>query len=404
MSGTAGAVDYVTAWVHRCRRDVVVASGAEVVDYLHGQITQDVESMSVGASRLSMVLEPKGLLDALFRITRIGDDTFWLDVPVGVGEALVGSLERFKLRTDVDFTLHTGSMSALRIMFANASDASQPNTAAMTIDANAPGALAGAQCFWYGAVPSADAPANNAVDVLELTDRAEATISVVIAEGPDEGAQVPVRDLDAESYSYLRCFVGLPEMGTELSAGAVPNETGLLDLAVSFTKGCYRGQELVERIDSRAGGRRTVMRFYANAEVAAGDHIFGAEAMSLLNEGSDAPRRAAKRSSAGTVGGPSGGSGAIATVLSAAAFSRVHPDLRDQVANHGVASADPLAPGSNADASLAAGAFTDDVSAPLTVGFVRTERTARSADAPDAPSGGFVLAPVAFTSLVDPEV
>ncbi len=381
-------VDYVTAWVHRCRRDVVVAEGPEVVSYLHGQVTQDVEAIPVGASRLSMILEPKGLLEALFRLTRVGDDEFWLDVPVGVGEALVASLDRFKLRTDVDFTLHTGSMSALRIMFADASDESQPSSAPMTIDANAPGALSGAQCFWYGDTPSAGAPGNNAVDVLELTDRAEAKLTVAIAEGPDEGALVPVRDLDAASFAYLRCFVGLPEMGSELTAGAVPNETGLLDLAVSFTKGCYRGQELVERIDSRAGGRRSVMRFYANAEVDSGDLIFGADAMSLLGGDTAAQRRAA-----GPSGGASGRSGPIATVLSAASYDSIHPALRDQVANHGVASAeeDPLG---------------DDVSAPLTVGFVRTEpaaRSAGSADPPDAPSGGFVLAPVAFTSLVDPE-
>jgi folate-binding protein YgfZ len=46
---------------------------------------------------------------------------------------------------------------------------------------------------------------------------------------------------------------GLPRWGREITESTIPNETGLTPLAVSFTKGCYVGQELVERIDSRGG-------------------------------------------------------------------------------------------------------------------------------------------------------
>ena len=46
---------------------------------------------------------------------------------------------------------------------------------------------------------------------------------------------------------------GFPRWGTELDDSTIPNATGLVDRAASFTKGCYTGQELVERIDSRGG-------------------------------------------------------------------------------------------------------------------------------------------------------
>lgn len=50
-----------------------------------------------------------------------------------------------------------------------------------------------------------------------------------------------------------RIAAGLPRWGREMTETTIPNETGLTALAVNFTKGCYVGQELVERIDARGG-------------------------------------------------------------------------------------------------------------------------------------------------------
>lgn len=61
-----------------------------------------------------------------------------------------------------------------------------------------------------------------------------------------------------------RIAEGLPRWGRELTESTIPNETGLTGIAVSFTKGCYVGQELVERIDSRGGNvpkRLCLLRF-----------------------------------------------------------------------------------------------------------------------------------------------
>ena len=55
----------------------------------------------------------------------------------------------------------------------------------------------------------------------------------------------------ASGWDEWRIDVGFPAMGRELTESTIPEETGVVDLAVSFTKGCYTGQELVARIDSR---------------------------------------------------------------------------------------------------------------------------------------------------------
>ena len=58
-----------------------------------------------------------------------------------------------------------------------------------------------------------------------------------------------------EAYERYRIAHGVPAMGAELTDDTIPAEAGqwLIDASVSFTKGCYTGQELVARIDSRGG-------------------------------------------------------------------------------------------------------------------------------------------------------
>jgi folate-binding protein YgfZ len=56
-----------------------------------------------------------------------------------------------------------------------------------------------------------------------------------------------------EAYEAVRIEAGIPVMGRELDDRTIPAEAGVVDRSVSFTKGCYTGQELVARIDSRGG-------------------------------------------------------------------------------------------------------------------------------------------------------
>ena len=93
------------------------------------------------------------------------------------------------------------------------------------------------------------------VDRFKIRVRATSTLRAAIEPPP----------IDAER---ARVEAGWPAMGAEIVPGeTIPAETGLTDLAVSFTKGCYPGQELVERMDSRSA---TAPRSLRRLEVAAG--------------------------------------------------------------------------------------------------------------------------------------
>lgn len=198
--------------VAEIRRDVVTLTGPDTVTYLQGQLSQDVVALPVGRAAPSFVLQPQGKVDAWVRVHRAGDEEVRLDVDAGAGEGLLARLARFKLRTRTDLELA----------------AAVPTVAVR--GAEVPGGL---PCGWPGEV---------GVDVLGAT----------VAEIADRAEGTPI---DAEGYAARRIAAGVPAMGAELTPDVIPAELGrwIVDASASFTKGCYTGQELVARIDSRGG-------------------------------------------------------------------------------------------------------------------------------------------------------
>ena len=170
-------------------RDVVVVEGPDAQTYLHSQVSQDLNGMTVGEQRWTFVLQPTGKVDGLARITRVTEERFELDTDVGYGEALLSRIDRFKIRV-----------------------------------------------------------------------AAETSLGDPVGVAADEEARVEM---------------GWPRLGTEIVPGeTIPGGTGLTAVAVSFTKGCYPGQELVERMDSRATeAPRSLRKLTVDAGSTAGDPV-----------------------------------------------------------------------------------------------------------------------------------
>lgn len=192
-------------------RDTVSSSGPEAASFLQGQLSQDVEALSAGESAWSWVLSPQGKIDALVRVTRLSGDHWVIDTDRGWGEPLVQRLNRFKLRTKVEFAAVPWKVLGLR----------GPGSTGRSVE---------------GAVVTVTPwPGIEGVDAI----------------GPDlvppEGWQL----IEGSDYESVRILSGMPKMGAELDDRTIPAETGIVPLTVSFTKGCYTGQELVARVDSR---------------------------------------------------------------------------------------------------------------------------------------------------------
>ncbi len=222
-------------------RDVVRATGSDAEAFLQGQISQDVEAMEAGASAWSLVLAPQGKVDAWFRITAPDGDTFLLDVDAGFGPALAARLERFRLRVDVVFE----SLAGWRMLSVRGAVAAATDLDAVEAEVRA----------------EADWPQFRGIDLL----------------GPKVSPPAGLPVASPAEFEAARIRAGWPAMGCELSERTIPAEVaGLVESSVSFTKGCYVGQELVARIDSRGGNVPRPVRLLeirGDAEVLPGAEI-----------------------------------------------------------------------------------------------------------------------------------
>lgn len=198
-------------------RDVVRATGPDTEVFLQGQLSQDISRLAPGESAWSLLLQPQGKVDAWLRITRIDVETYLCDLDSGAGPAAVERLTRFKLRTRIELSLETWNIVSIR----------GPGSLALSISADS-----GAEV-----VAPADWPGIEGIDLLGP----KVTL-------PEEVEEATEADLD-----HLRILAGVPAMGSELTERTIPAEAGIVERSVSFTKGCYTGQELVARIDSRGG-------------------------------------------------------------------------------------------------------------------------------------------------------
>jgi folate-binding protein YgfZ len=217
---TESAGEPVTSSAVTCpiQRDVLTVHGPDALAFLQGQLSQDVAALAPGASAPAFLLQPTGKVDAWLRVTRLAGDqpgdgpaALLLDVEPGWGEAVQARLRRFLLRTKAELDLATWAGWAVRGPGAHEA---------------APGGL---PTVWP----------TNAVDLL--------------AETPPPAPDVP--QVGPEVLEALRIAAGVPRLGHEIDERTIPAELGqwVVDASVSFTKGCYTGQELVARIDSRGG-------------------------------------------------------------------------------------------------------------------------------------------------------
>jgi tRNA-modifying protein YgfZ len=223
--------DVGALWVDR---DVVSVSGPAAVSFLQGQCSQDLASLALGASAWTFVLQPRGKVEALCRVTRAADEEILLDIDGGWGERLIARLNRFKLRVKADIVPVTWRCLALRGPGIERLGTSPADDGSVDGDVGGVGGVGGG-ALWRAL--DASWPGLPGMDRL-------GTAPAV----PDGVALV-----SPAAFELARIEAGVPQMGSELTEDTIPAETGLVARTVSFTKGCYTGQELVARIDSRGG-------------------------------------------------------------------------------------------------------------------------------------------------------
>jgi folate-binding protein YgfZ len=242
--------------VDRSERGMFLVRGGDAVDFLQGQVSNDVESLEPGHGCYATVLNHKGKLRTDLRILR-GPDFVWLDTEA-VGHAVVRHmLDTYTLGRDVQWEDVGGSRAILSLI----------GPAADGLPDEPPGREENAFVDGDG----------------ELWVRTDLGIDLVCdaARAEELRIELGVEPVSEEVAECLRIESGRPRLGLDMDAETIPQEAGINERAVDFEKGCYVGQETVARLHYKGRPNRHLRGLRLSApverrtEIALGDKVVG---------------------------------------------------------------------------------------------------------------------------------
>jgi folate-binding protein YgfZ len=219
-------------------RDLVTVTGPDATSFLQSLLSQDLDRVAVGAAVKTLLLQPQGKLLVDLYAVRRETDTWWLVCEGGFGSVLAEGLNRFKIRVKADIDEVDVAAVALR-----------------GVDAVEANGLCVVPVEWNGI------PAYDVLGTMEQLTRLVESLGVPL--------------VDDATYERARIEAGVPRQGLDIDERTIPQEAGLERTAVSFTKGCFVGQELVCRIDSRGHVNRLLrrLRLTGDGRLAVGDDV-----------------------------------------------------------------------------------------------------------------------------------
>lgn len=223
--------------VDRSARAAVLVTGPDARSFLQSLVSQDLDPLADGEGARALLLEPRGKLVADFRALRVGEEEWWLDAEVGAGEVLAGGLRRFLIRVKVEITDRTGGWGALSVLGPQALA-----TVAETLGVTVPEALHAHVRFGPHRVVRAGWPGVPGVDVVGPVEGLDEVWERLAATIPRVGCTAA---------EVARIEAGVPRLGLDVDESTIPQEAFFDRDAISFTKGCFVGQELACRIDTR---------------------------------------------------------------------------------------------------------------------------------------------------------
>lgn len=219
--------------VDRSERGKLALTGAETKRFLQGQITNDVVRLESGSGLYAAFLTAKGKMLGDLRVLDAGDELL-LDTERVALQELFNMIRRYSLGFDVALHRRTLERGLLSLAGPRAREIAGAEAAGLGAEehANAAAEVEG--------IPVRLVTTDLGVDLYVDSAQTEALQQALVARGA-----LPVAEEAAE---VVRVERGRPRYGLDLDDATIPQEAGLNERAVSFTKGCYVGQETVARL------------------------------------------------------------------------------------------------------------------------------------------------------------
>ena len=242
--------------VERVGRGKLVLRGGEAPDFLQGQVTNDVEALAPGEGCYAALLNHKGKFRSDMRVLR-GEDWIWLDTePVG-HRPLAHTVQTYSLGRDVSWEDATEKRAILSLIGPAARE---------RLDAAPPQREHSFTEGEHGVYVATDL----GVDVI---------CGAADADGVRQA--LGIEDVPEEAAECVRIEAGRPRLGYDMDGDTIPQEAGVNERAVSFTKGCYVGQETVARLHYKGKANRHLRGLRLSepvergAEISFGERVVG---------------------------------------------------------------------------------------------------------------------------------
>lgn len=236
----------------RSKRGKLLLTGADVAEFLQGQLTNDVAALAAGRGCYAALLTHKGKLRADLRVLR-GPDWCLLDTEPSGLAVLSKTVQMYSLGRDVKLRDETARRAILSLIGPAAGSALEVEPPEHE-DAFLEGAL-GLYVRTYAGI-----------DVICAADAAGAARTAL-----------DVQEVSESAAECVRIEAGRPRHGLDMDADTMPEEAGITARAVSFTKGCYVGQETVARLHYRGKPNRRLRGLRLSASPAHGDAVTAGE-------------------------------------------------------------------------------------------------------------------------------
>ena len=240
----------------RSERGKLALTGTGAKEFLEGQVTNAVEALSSGQGVYAAFLSPKGKMLGDLRVLDLGDELF-LDTERSGLQELFNMIRRYRIGYDMDLHKRTVERGLLSLIGPEARAVAGAGDLPRAEHANAPGEVDGTRVR----LVATDAGVDLICDAAD-TD-------ALAAELRGRGAE----DVDEAAAEVLRVEAGRPRYGVDLDDTVIPQEAGLNERAVSFTKGCYVGQETVARLHYRGKPNRHLRGLRPSAPAHHGDEL-----------------------------------------------------------------------------------------------------------------------------------
>ncbi len=235
----------------RSDRGKLRLTGTERVGFLHGQVSADVKSLEPGRGAYTALLTPKGHMVADGRVLLRAADAL-MDTEPGSQDTVRKLLEHHLISEDVEISDATGAWALFSLLGPAA-----PEIVASALGGTRPHLDEHRHCERQGVlVVGARLGALEGLDLFVPAERAALVLGSLLERGGPLIAPV-----GQEAWEIARVEQGVPRFGADLDEETIPLEANLAERALSFTKGCYVGQEVIARASYRGGVRRKLVGF-----------------------------------------------------------------------------------------------------------------------------------------------